>query len=175
VSGAAAAGLVLLLSALALAQDLPPDGGPGRHREEAFRMVDAYVVSNLQESLGLTDEQFNTLLPLVRRLHQDRRQMVHRRIQNLRELRRLLASGSATEAQVERRLREVKRLEDEEPTLLRRDRAAVDATLTPLQQAKFRVLEAEVEQKIRALRRRGSGASGAPGRRGSPAERRPQP
>ena len=36
-------------------------------------MVDAYIVSNLQESLGLTDEQFVRLLPLVKRLQSERR------------------------------------------------------------------------------------------------------
>jgi Spy/CpxP family protein refolding chaperone len=173
-----AAALIVLLSAAAFAQDYAPpqEGAPGQHREEAFRMVDAYIVSNLQESLGLTDEQFSRLLPLVRRLHQGRRQLVQRRLQNLRELRRLLASGRATEAQVEQRLREAKRLENEEPLLLRQDREAVDATLSPLQQAKFRVLEAEVEQKIRGLRRRQFDRPSPRGRRGGAAEQpRPLP
>jgi len=173
-----AAGLILMVSATAAGQE--PASSParpaGRHREEAFRMVDAYIVSNLQESLGLTDEQLKALLPLVMRLHHDRRELVHRRLQNLRELRRLLASGAATEAQVEQRLREAKRLENDEPTTLRRDREAVDAALSPLQQAKFRVLEAEVEQKIRGLRSRMRGRPGPRGRRGVPTrEPSPQP
>ena len=33
-------------------------------------MVDAYIVSNLQESVGLTDEQFVKVLPLVKRLQE---------------------------------------------------------------------------------------------------------
>ena len=33
-------------------------GAGARPRDEAFKMVDAYIVSNLQESLGLSDEQF---------------------------------------------------------------------------------------------------------------------
>ena len=137
-------------------------------------MVDAYIASNLQESLGLTDEQLAKLLPLVTRLHQDRRELVHRRLQNLRELRGLLASGTATEAQVAQRRAEAKRLENEEPTRLRRDREAVDAALDPLQQAKFRVLEAEVEQKIRGLRGRRTGRPGPRSRRGGPGEEVPR-
>jgi hypothetical protein len=159
-------------------QDTAGPEGPGRARDEAFKMVDAYIVSNLQESLGLTDEQFTRLLPLVMKLHNDRRDLVHRRLQSLRELRRLLASGAATEAQVDERLREVKRLESEEPAMLRRDRDAVDAALLPLQQAKFRVLESEVEQKIRGLRNRMQmeRRSGVRGRRGAPGEpQTPQP
>lgn len=161
---------IVFLAAVASAQDPSRGEGPGgRSRDEAFKMVDAYIVSNLQESLGLSDDQFTRLLPLVMKLHNDRRAGVHRRIQNLRELRRLLASGTATEAQVAERLLEIKRLENDE--VLRRDREAVDAALTPLQQAKFRVLESEVEQKIRGLRgRMQMGRPGGRSRRQAPAE-----
>jgi hypothetical protein len=143
-------------------------------REDAFKMIDAYVVSNLQESLELTDEQFVKLLPLVKRLQSDRRALLQRRQQPLMELRRLLASGGATEAQITELLRRVKAAEEEEPSVLRRDRDAIDATLSPIQQAKFRVFEAEVEHKIRELmaqiraRRRGPGAPRPEGRRPLP-------
>ena len=164
--------LMASVSAVASAQEQARPECGGRARDEAFKMVDAYIVSNLQDSLGLSDDQFTRLLPLVMKLHSDRRESVHRRIQGLRELRRVLASGTATEAQVEERLREIKRLENEEPALLRRDREAVDGALTPLQQAKFRVLESEVEQKIRALRGRMQmqGRPGGRGRRPAPGE-----
>jgi Spy/CpxP family protein refolding chaperone len=159
-----AAVLVLVACASAAAQEAaPPSGRPPRpDREEAFRMIDAYIAGKLQESVGLTDDQFAKVLPLVTQLHRDRREVFHRRQQLLRDLRRRLASGTATEAEVEQRLVEVKRLENEEQVRLRRNREAVDAALTPLQQAKLRVLEAEVEQRIRSLRMRG----GRPGPRG---------
>ena len=125
--------------------------GPDRPRDEAFKMIDAYIVSNLQESLDLTDDQFVKLLPLVKRLQTDRRAVLQRRQQALMELRRLLASGGATEARVTELLGEVKAAEKDEPGLLRKDRDAIDAVLSPVQQAKFRVLEVEVEHKIREL------------------------
>jgi Spy/CpxP family protein refolding chaperone len=134
-------------------------------------MIDAYIVSNLQESLDLTDDQFVKLLPLVKRLQTDRRNALQRRQQPLMELRRLLASGGATEAKVTELLREVKAAEAEEPGLLRKDRDAIDAVLSPLQQAKFRVLEVEVEHKIRELmtqiraQRRNQGQARPPGPR----------
>jgi Spy/CpxP family protein refolding chaperone len=155
----------------------PPAEGEGARRgsrEEAFKMIDAYVVSNLQESLELTDEQFVKLLPLVKRLQSDRRAVLLRRQQPLMELRRLLGSGAATEARVTELLRQVKAAEAEEPALLARDRDAVDAALTPVQQAKFRVFEAEVEHKIRELmtqirtQRRGTGSRPPGGRRPEP-------
>ena len=125
--------------------------GPDRPRDEAFKMIDAYIVSNLQESLGLTDDQFVKLLPLVKRLQTDRRAVLQRRQQALMELRRVLASGDATEARVKELLAQVKAAEAEEPGVLRKDRDAIDGALSPLQQAKFRVLEVEVEHKIREL------------------------
>ena len=148
-------GLLPFVGVLALAllpQAGPGPGGPqGRPRDEAAKMVDAYIVSNLQESLGLTDEQFVKLLPLVKRLQSERRAFMQGRGRAVRELRRLLESGTATEAQVGEQLREVKREEIEGPERVRRTTEGIDAALTPLQQAKFRVLESDVERRIREM------------------------
>jgi Spy/CpxP family protein refolding chaperone len=179
IRGPAALMVAVLATALPAAGQPRPEGGekrPGARerrgpREEAFRMIDAYIVSNLQESLDLTDEQFVALLPLVKRLQSDRRGFVQRRQQSLMELRRLLASGGATEPRVTELLRQVKAVEVEEPSILRRDRDAIDGALTPVQQAKFRVLELEVEHKIRELmnqiraERRGRANPRTPGER----------
>jgi Spy/CpxP family protein refolding chaperone len=144
-----------------------PAQGDLRPREEAFKIIDAYIVSNLQESLGLTDDQFVKVLPLVKRLQTDRREMFQRRQRAVRELRRALRSGTATEAQVADLLREMKAVEAEEPARMRKNLDAIDATLTPLQQAKLRVLEEEVAQKIRELMNqfRRQGRPGRPGER----------
>jgi len=145
--------VLVAVSPFAFAQEETPEGRPRPRggREEAFKMVDAYVVSNLQESLGLTDEQFVKLLPLVRKLQTDRRDYYLSRGRALREMRRLLASGSATEAQVLDLLKEVKALDADGPAKTRKNLEAIDAALTPIQQAKYRVLEMEVEQRMREL------------------------
>jgi Spy/CpxP family protein refolding chaperone len=150
--------LAVLLTALAAPAQAPeppergaaqrPERNPG---EDAAKMVDAYVVSNLQESLGLSDEQFVKLLPLVMRLQSDRREYMLGRRRSLRELRRLLESGTATETQVAERLREVKRFENEGATKVHNTSESIDDALTPLQQAKLRVLEADIERKIRDI------------------------
>ena len=145
------------------------------NRDEAYKMIDAYVVSNLQESLELTDEQFVKLLPLVKRLQSDRRAVLQRRQQPLMELRRLLGSGAATEAKVSELLRQVKAAEAEEPVVLARDREAIDAALSPVQQAKFRVFEAEVDHKIRELMTQIRAQRRATGTPRPPGGRRPQP
>jgi Spy/CpxP family protein refolding chaperone len=136
-------------------------------------MIDAYLVSNLQESLGLTDDQFVKLLPLVKRLQTDRRSFQQRRMQALRDLRQLLRSGTATESRIEALLGEVKAVEAEEPSAIKKHLDAIDATLDPVQQAKYRVLEVEVEQKLRQIlaeaRRQNRPAAPGP-RRGRQAE-----
>ena len=149
-------GLALLLAGAATlaAQERPRAGAsaaPRAGREDVFKIVDAYIVSNLQESLDLSDDQFVKLLPLVKRLQNDRRSFAQRRQQAIQEMRRLLKSGGATEGRITALLAEAKGVEQEEPAALRKDREAVDAALSPLQQAKFRVLEVEVEQKLREL------------------------
>ena len=144
-------------------------GGGARPRDEAFKMVDAYIVSNLQESVGISDEQFARLLPLVKRLQNDRRELAQRRGRALGEMRRVLESGTATETRVLDLLKDVKAVESTHHETIRRDMDAIDQVLTPIQQAKFRVLEGEVERKIRALMEdlRGGGRAPARNRRNS--------
>ena len=139
---------------LALAQEEPPAGADRPAREEAFKLVDAYVVSNLQESLGLTDEQYAKAIPLVKKLQAERREYYLERTRALREMRRLLQRGGATEGQVLARLEQVKALDEDGPLRTRKNLAALDAMLSPLQQAKYRVLELEVEQRMRELMNR---------------------
>ena len=142
-------------NARALAQEEPPPAGAERPaRAEAFKMVDAYVVSNLKESLGLTDEQFAKAIPIVTKLQTERREYYLERTRKVREMRRLLHQGGAPEAQVLELLRQVKTLDAEGPAQARKNLEALDALLTPVQQAKFRVLELEVEQRMRELVRR---------------------
>ena len=128
-----------------------PAGHVPELRDETFRLMDAYLISNLQESLGLTDEQFAKAMPLVKKLQSDRRDFAKRRMQALRMLRRTLQSGSATEAGVSDLLKEVKNVSTEERAATVRNLETLDAALTPLQQAKFRVFEAEVDIRLRHL------------------------
>jgi hypothetical protein len=151
------------LALACLASQAGAQGG-ARPRDEAFKMVDAYIVSNLQESVGISDEQFARLLPLVKRLQNDRRELAQRRGRALAEMRRVLESGTATETRVLDLLKDVKAVESTQHETIRRDMDAIDQVLTPIQQAKFRVLEGEVERKIRALMEDLRGGGRAPAR-----------
>jgi Spy/CpxP family protein refolding chaperone len=138
------------------------DGQPPHRREDIGPMIDAYMISNLQESLGLSDEQFVKVLPLMKRLQQDRRERMQEHHQLLREMRGQLQSGKATEPHVLELLAKLKALEVEERENGRRNREAIDAVLSPLQQAKLRVLEVEMDQRIRELLSEARRRHGAP-------------
>lgn len=124
-------------------------------RDEAFRMVDAYVIANLQESLGLDENAYVRAIPVVNNLQKTRREYFEERSGTLRKMRRLLRSGTATEAQVRETLDAFKALEVQGPERIRKQMDELDALLTPLQQAKYRVFEVEVERRLRELMRRG--------------------
>jgi Spy/CpxP family protein refolding chaperone len=146
-----------------------PSRAPG---EDAFKMVKAYILSNLQERLDLTDQQYEKLFPLVNRLYDNRHKLARKKGETLREMSRLLRRGQATEEQLEALVKELKEVEAEERATATRDEAAIDAVLDPVQQAKIRVYRLEVERRIRELagRRRQGGVE----RRNQP-QRPPRP
>jgi hypothetical protein len=159
VSGLGVLGLILawgVAVAPGYSQEEPPPSAQGRseRRAEAFRMVDAYIIANIQEGLGLDDEQYARVVPLVNKLQKERREYYHARWQALHDMRRLLRSGAATQTQVERALDTLKALEVEGPARIEKQMEALDAVLTPVQRAKYRVFEVDVERRMRELMRR---------------------
>jgi hypothetical protein len=124
-------------------------------RDEAFRMVDAYVIANIQESLGLDDDQYARIVPLVNKLQKARRGYHRERGRILRQMRQLLKSGAATETQLQDAVASFKTLEVEGPARIRERTDELDAILSPVQQAKYRVFEMDVERRMRNLMRRG--------------------
>jgi hypothetical protein len=163
---------MLSLSASAWAFQQRPRDRRTPPGDEAFRMVKAYILSNLQERLQLSEAQYLELLPLVNRLHDDRHSFARTKRLALREMSRLLASGKATEGRLVELLAKLRAIEEREPATIRNDLEAIDAVLTPVQQARFRVYEMEVERKIRELmgrrQRPGDGERREPPRRRNP-------
>jgi len=147
------AGTVLLLSSLNVSAGDEDErassrrGGP----DEAFRLVDEYMVSNLQSSLGLSDETSAKAIPLVKDLQEARRGFFVERGKALRRLRGLLQSGTATREEVLSALDAVKKIDAAGPVRIREAQEALDAILSPMEQAKYRVLELDVERRLRDL------------------------
>jgi Spy/CpxP family protein refolding chaperone len=151
-----AAPALLACAALAPAEDAKPpasqSGDERTLREDVNEVVDALLVMKVQERIGLSDEQFSKLVPLIKKQQRERREVESRRFHALGEMRRLFASGTATESRVVELLRDLKAAEADLPVVLRRNMDAIDALLTPLQQAKYRILDAEVGRHVRELR-----------------------
>jgi len=147
--------LLVLAAAMAVpvfGQGGPPPDGPGKGGpQEAFKMIDAYLLANVQDALGLSDEQGAKVVPLVLKLQGDRRNFHRQRHKALGEMKKQLGSGTATEAQIADRMKALRALEGEELEAIRKDVEAIDKELTIVQQAKFRILEREVERKIQGL------------------------
>jgi hypothetical protein len=136
------------------------DAAAGLGRDEVVKVIDAYVLSNLQENLGLSDEQFVRILPLVKKWQTNRRVYQQRRLSALGEMRRLLERGAATEARLQELLGELKRADLDEETTERQDVEAIDAQLSVEQQAKLRVFGVRIQERLREIlqRRRDQGA-----------------
>jgi hypothetical protein len=152
----------LALAALgAIPAGAQQDAPSGLGREELVKLIDAYVLSNLQESLGLSDELFVRILPLVKNWQANRRTHQQRRSSALGEMRRLLERGAATEPRLRELLGELKRADLDQQTTQQKDVEAIDAQLSVEQQAKLRVFEARVQERLREIlqRRRDQGAS----------------
>ena len=177
-SRVASIALVLLTSAAAVpAQEAPGTSARAEAgqvlRDEVNEMVDAYLLMKVQERLALTDEQMLKVMPLIRKYHSERRDLEYRRFRLLMEMREALANGSAKEDRMLAFLRDLKTVEADLQSAVRRNRDAIDVALTPLQQVKFRLLEVEIERHLRELRRRARasrGLDGPPGDRGMPGD-----
>jgi Spy/CpxP family protein refolding chaperone len=140
----------LAMPAAVSAQQRPAEGRPA---DEAFKMVDAYLIANIQESLELTDEQFVRLLPLIKRQQTERRDSTQSRQRALRDLGLAIRDG-ATEQSLVAALDRLEQLDAESFEARNQRYAEIDAELSPIQQAKLRIFEFEVERRMRDLMRR---------------------
>lgn len=169
----------ILSAGIAAAQDAPEGGRRARPREEIFRLLDEHVARNLQERVGLSDDEAARALPLVQRLNADRRRFAARRIRAMHQMRRAFRPGapSVGDARAAEMLQELKAAEAEEAAGVRASQEAVDAVLTPSQQVRYRIFEAEIEHRLRELmaRVRAQRRGNAGGRRRGPGPRGESP
>ena len=134
-------------------------------------MVDAYVVSNLQESLGLTDEQFVKAHPAreeaaarAARQPDGARRACCARCAAAAAGRRCGAAGDRAAASSRRRST------PRAPSARAATSTRSTRVFTPVQQAKFRVMESEVEQRMRELLNQARHARPGPRPKNAPPE-----
>lgn len=139
------------LSPVALAQETA--ARPSRGELEG--MIEAYIITKLQEALDLTDEQFGRMVVVQTKLQETRREYRRERVEILRELRSALRRESSGEEELapllERLAASTKAFQEEERERYR----DIDAILDVRQRARYRILETEVQRRLQQLMRRG--------------------
>lgn len=124
---------------------------PRASREEFEGMMEAYVISKLQEALELTDEQFGRMVVAQKKLQDLRREFRRERMELLRDLRQTLRRADAGEDEIGPTL---EKLEQQKRAFLEEESARyadIDQILDVRQRARYRILEAEIENRLREL------------------------
>lgn len=155
-------------------EQLPPVGAnPDQQQVQAF--IDTYAVVQAERELQLTQAQYPVFVQKLRHLHNVRRRAMAERRRALNELRGLMTgSGSARDEAITEKLRALEETTQRGIDEVAKAFADVDASLTPWQRARFRLLEERLErQKIDMLIKLGQGppAGGGRGGRGGGGDR----
>jgi hypothetical protein len=118
--------------------------------EEVEGMVDAYIISKLQEALILSDEAFGRMVVAQKKMQETRRSYRRERNEVLREMRQALRR----EAEEEELGPLLSRLDELHQKFLEDERARyrdIDAILDVRQRARYRILEGEIQRRLQQL------------------------
>jgi hypothetical protein len=115
------------------------------------QLFDAMLVMQAQDALSLNEQQYAQFVTRLKVLQDTRRRSQQERVRLINELQRMTnprAAGANTpEADIKLRLSALQELEGRSAAELRKAYNAVDEVLSPLQQARFRVLEENIERR----------------------------
>ncbi len=129
---------------------VPPEEAPDLRPGEVQGLFDAYVLVQVQDSIGLGEPEYTRLLPRLRFLQQVRRRTLQERLRMINELRKLTdpkLPQPTEDAILKERLGAFQEFESRSAADLRRAYDGVDEVLTPFQRARFRVFEENVERR----------------------------
>jgi hypothetical protein len=118
---------------------------------EIRRMFDSYALMQAQDQLKITDEQFPKFLTRFKALQDLRRRTLQERNRLLQDLRKLSNDPEPDEAQLKDRVKALQDLEDRSQVDVRKGYEAIDQILDVRQQARFRVFEEQMEQRMLQL------------------------
>jgi hypothetical protein len=123
----------------------PDDMPPG----QVHQLFDAMLAMQAQNALALNDQQYARFLGRLRALQETRRRNQQERARIVNELQRLTNPRNAApaEADVRTQLAALQELEARTAAELRRAYNNLDEVLTTVQQARFRVLEDQIERR----------------------------
>jgi hypothetical protein len=136
--------------ALAQVGARPPLDAPGElSPAEIQRLFDAMLVADAQQALTLSDKQYPDFITRLRALQETRRNNLLQRLKLMAELQRLSnpRGPAGDEATIKERLAALQELESRSAADLRRAYNQIDEVLDVRQQARFRVLEEQIERR----------------------------
>lgn len=142
----------LLASAAASGQELPAEPG-GRMVEvrpaQVQQLFDAMLVMQAQDALSLSESQYAQFLTRLRVLQDTRRRNQQERNRLIGELQRLTnpRNPRGADEDIKQRLTALADLEARGAVEVRRAYDALDEVLDVRQQARFRVLEEQIERR----------------------------
>jgi hypothetical protein len=117
---------------------------------QVHQLFDAMLVMQAQDALALSEPQYARFVSRVKALQDARRRYQQDRVRLIAELQRLTSPRNpkpAGEAELTRRLSALQELESRQAGELRRAYDGIDEVLDPLQRARFRVLEEQIERR----------------------------
>ena len=141
--------IFLLAEYNAVAQPSPPQAS----REELEGMMDAYILSKLQDALGLNDEQYGRIVVAQKKLQDLRRDYRRTRMEVLRQMRQALGRDAAGEEQLKLLLDELARVRSEFASEEQARYQAIDEVLDIRQRVRYRILETEIQRRLGQLMR----------------------
>ena len=128
-----------------------PDGQPAVSPAEVRRMFDSYALLQAQDALKISNDQFPKFLMQFKALQELRRKTQQDRNRLVLELRKLSLEQTPNEAQLKDRMKELRDLEEQAHTDVRKAYDNIDQVLDVRQQARFRVFEQQMEQRLLQL------------------------
>jgi hypothetical protein len=145
--------IMLLVAAAATAQEPGRQGRAGRAQggvtpAEIQRLFEAYETMQAQDALHLTDAQYPMFLPRMKALQDARRRGTADRARLVASLARLTAPGAQSdESQIRAELKALDEAEARSRDEVRQATDALNQVLDVRQQARFRVLEEQMERR----------------------------
>jgi hypothetical protein len=118
---------------------------------EVRRMFDSYALMQAQDFLKIRDDQFPGFLARFKALQDVRRRRLQERNRLLQDMRRLSNAPQPDEAQLKERMKALQEVEDRSQADARKAYDAIDQILDVRQQARFRVFEENMEQRMLQL------------------------
>ena len=117
---------------------------------QVHQLFDAMLVMQARKALALSEPQYAQFVSRLKALQDTRRRNQQQRVKLVADLQRLTNPRNprpASESELTRRLDALQQLESRQAAELRRAYSDIDELLTPLQQARFRVLEEQIERR----------------------------